>query len=84
MGKNFREKYQVFHRIGFLMLIYKSLRQAVICIIFVSYLSSHSQMDSLEIIIVIHLLLELVFTNYFMRCSKSLYVVKYLCVLFKL
>ena len=69
---------------GFVMLIYKSLRQAVICITFVSYLPSHSQMDGLEIIIVIHFLLELVFTNYFMRCSKSLYVVKYLCVLFKL
>ena len=84
MGKIFREKYQVFHRIGFVMLIYKSLRQAVICITFVSYLFSYSQMDNLEIIIVIHLLLELVFTNYFMRCSKSLYVVKYLCVLLKL
>lgn len=57
------------------MIMCKSLRQVVIYVPFVSYLSNHSQMDSIEFIIVIQLLLGHVF-NFFMRCSQSLYVVK--------
>lgn len=46
------------------MIMCKSLRQVVIYVPFVSYLSNHSQMDSIEFIIVIQLLLGHVF-NFF-------------------